>query len=178
MTEAIVRAESAVDYGVIERVLAVGDLAKLTPDERARLYFETCRSLGLNPLTNPFGYIHLNNQLRLYALKAATDQLRQIHGISISKIERAIVGGSAIATAYAHSADGREDSDVGIVCVDGLRGDALANALMKSVTKAKRRVTLSICGLGMLDESEISGVDGAAVVRVDAGGRVVPAAAP
>jgi hypothetical protein len=29
------------------------------------------------------------------------------------------------------------------------------NALMKAVTKAKRRVTLSICGLGMLDETEV-----------------------
>lgn len=26
---------------------------------------------------------------------------------------------------------------------------------MKAITKAKRRVTLSICGLGMLDESEL-----------------------
>ena len=32
--------------------------------------------------------------------------------------------------------------------------EAKANAMMKAETKAKRRVTLSICGLGMLDESE------------------------
>jgi hypothetical protein len=36
-----------------------------------------------------------------------------------------------------------------------LKGDALANALMKSETKAKRRVTLSIAGLGWLDETEL-----------------------
>lgn len=33
--------------------------------------------------------------------------------------------------------------------------EALANALMKAETKAKRRVTLSIAGLGLLDESEL-----------------------
>ena len=33
--------------------------------------------------------------------------------------------------------------------------NALANAIMKAETKAKRRVTLSICGLGMLDETEL-----------------------
>ena len=36
-----------------------------------------------------------------------------------------------------------------------LTGDALANALMKAETKAKRRATLSLCGLGFLDETEI-----------------------
>ena len=29
------------------------------------------------------------------------------------------------------------------------------NAKLKAITKAKRRVTLSICGLGFLDETEI-----------------------
>jgi hypothetical protein len=41
------------------------------------------------------------------------------------------------------------------VSIAGLKGDALCNALMKSETKSKRRVTLSICGLGLLDESEV-----------------------
>jgi hypothetical protein len=35
---------------------------------------------------------------------------------------------------------------------------------MKAETKAKRRVTLSICGLGFLDESELESVRGARVV--------------
>ena len=34
----------------------------------------------------------------------------------------------------------------------------LGNALSKAVTKAKRRATLSICGLGMLDETEIASI--------------------
>jgi hypothetical protein len=37
----------------------------------------------------------------------------------------------------------------------------LANALMKAETKAKRRATLSICGLGMLDETEVEDIQGA-----------------
>jgi hypothetical protein len=39
-----------------------------------------------------------------------------------------------------------------------LKGDALANALMKAETKAKRRVTLSLAGLGWLDETEIASI--------------------
>ena len=38
---------------------------------------------------------------------------------------------------------------------------------MKAVTKAKRRVTLSICGLGMLDETEVESIPGAKAVPVD-----------
>jgi hypothetical protein len=44
------------------------------------------------------------------------------------------------------------------VPIAGLRGEARANAMMKAETKAKRRATLAICGLGMLDESEMSGL--------------------
>lgn len=36
-----------------------------------------------------------------------------------------------------------------------LKGEDRANAIMKAETKAKRRATLSYCGLGFLDESEI-----------------------
>jgi hypothetical protein len=46
-----------------------------------------------------------------------------------------------------------------------LKGDALANALMKPETKAKRRVTLSIAGLGWLDETELETIRDARLVH-------------
>jgi hypothetical protein len=49
-----------------------------------------------------------------------------------------------------------------------LKGDALANALMKAETKAKRRVTLSIAGLGWLDETELETVKGLVTGAPDA----------
>lgn len=48
-----------------------------------------------------------------------------------------------------------------------LRGDAKANALMKAETKAKRRVTLSIAGLGWVDETEIDTIPDKRRVVVD-----------
>lgn len=42
-----------------------------------------------------------------------------------------------------------------------------ANAIMKAETKAKRRVTLSIVGFGMLDESELDTMARARIVTVD-----------
>jgi hypothetical protein len=54
------------------------------------------------------------------------------------------------------------------VATVGLKGDALANALMKAETKSKRRVTLSICGLGMLDETEVDTIPDARKVESEA----------
>ena len=45
-------------------------------------------------------------------------------------------------------------TSIGAVSIKGLQGENLANALMKAETKAKRRVTLSLAGLGWLDETE------------------------
>ena len=63
-------------------------------------------------------------------------------------------------TVFARGRDrtGREDEATGVVNIKGLGGEALANALMKAETKAKRRLTLSIVGLGFLDESEVEGL--------------------
>jgi len=49
-----------------------------------------------------------------------------------------------------------------------LKPDDRAHAVMKAETKAKRRVTLSLIGLGWLDESEIESIPDARPVRVDA----------
>jgi hypothetical protein len=140
---------------IIESVVIGGDLSKLTPEQRLSYYKSVCSSLGLNPLTKPFDYITLNGKLTLYARKDAADQLRKLHDVSITKLERERIDSIYTVTAYAQDKQGRQDSSIGAVNIDGLKGDALANAIMKAETKSKRRVTLSICGLGMLDETEL-----------------------
>lgn len=139
----------------IETVLISGDLSKLSPEQRVSYHNKVCETLGLNPLTNPFAYIKLNGKEILYAKRDATDQLRKIHKVSIKLVAREFKNDIYIVTANAKDPDGREDESTGAVTIGGLKGDALANALMKAETKAKRRVTLSICGLGMLDETEV-----------------------
>lgn len=140
---------------LIEQVVIEGDLAKLSPAQRIQYYADVCASLGLNPLTKPLEFIKLNGRLVLYAKRDATDQLRKIHSVSIYKLEKEVQGDVYVVTAYARDKNGKEDSDLGVVNVSGLMGDALANAMLKATTKAKRRVTLSICGLGLLDETEV-----------------------
>jgi hypothetical protein len=154
MTEAITKP----DADAIERVLVTGDLAALTPAQRVEYYSRVCTSLGLNPLTKPFAYIVLNGKLTLYALRDCADQLRKIHGVSIDLADAVMHGDVFVVKAKATDRTGRTDASNGAVSIKGLAGEALANALMKAETKAKRRVTLSICGLGMLDETEVETV--------------------
>jgi hypothetical protein len=144
--------------GAVEKTLIQGDLSALNENERLGYYKNVCESLGLNPLTKPFDYIRLNQKLVLYAKRDATDQLRKIHDVSIQITAREKLEDLYIVTAKARNAKGREDESVGAVSIAGLKGDALANAIMKAETKAKRRVTLSVCGLGMLDETEVETV--------------------
>lgn len=163
MTDAIATQEGAV---MLERVVLGGDLSKLSSQERMLYYRELCQSLKLNPLTQPFQYLNLSGRLVLYARKDATEQLRKQHGVSITKLEGMTTEGVYVVTAYAKDATGREDVATGAVAIENLRGESKANALLKAETKAKRRVTLSLCGLGMLDETEVESIPGAQVVEM------------
>ena len=149
---------------IIEQVVLAGDLSRLTAAQRTDYYAKVCASVGLNPLTRPFDYINLNGKLTLYAKRDATDQLRSKHKISITITERKREDDVYIVTARAKNAEGREDESTGAVSVAGLKNDSLANAMMKAETKAKRRVTLSICGLGLLDETELETIKDARLV--------------
>jgi hypothetical protein len=139
----------------IIKALMHGDLSSLTEQDKLLHYKMVCESVGLNPLTNPLQYLNLKGKLILYAGKNCTEQLRSIHHISIEITSRETISEVYIVTAKASFPDGRFDASTGAVDIAGLRGDNLANQMMKAETKAKRRATLSICSLGMLDESEV-----------------------
>lgn len=145
---------------VFERVI-MGDLEGLSPRQRV-LYVQTvCTETGLNWKTHPFAFIRLNGKLTMYATKNCTDQLRKIYGVSTRIAGQERIEDVLVVTVETTDNSGRQDMDIGAVTIGNLRGDALANAMMKAITKAKRRATLSICGLGMLDESEIETIPGA-----------------
>jgi len=155
------------DYNMLEKVLLQGDLSKMTPMERVHHYKTVTTSLGINEWTKPFEYIMLNNKLTLYATKNCTDQLRKLNNISIEIKQAEIKDGIFIVIAKATTPDGRSDEDIGAINIAGLKGDAYTNSIMKAYTKAKRRVTLSICGLSFVDESEIETIPNTQKINID-----------
>jgi ribosomal protein L12E/L44/L45/RPP1/RPP2 len=153
---------------ILERVIIAGDLSRLAPADRVQYYQAVCDSVGLNPLTKPFDYLSLNGKLVLYATKTATDQLRSIKGISIDGAERDLSDPDyATWLVTGHDAAGRVDTEIGTVTIGGLRGEAKANAIMKALTKGKRRLTLSLAGLGWLDETEVGSIPASQAAEVD-----------
>ena len=161
-------------FEAIERVITSGDLGKMKPEERVAYYWRVCESLGLNPLTRPFEYITLDGKMTLYVRKDATDQLRRVNGVSVTSMRAVTDEASGMLTVWAHGRDrsGREDEASGVVFIRGLGGNTLANAMMKAETKAKRRLTLSLVGLGFLDESEVESTNAAVEVVDPATGEI------
>lgn len=158
---------------ILEQVVAAGDLSKLSPTQRVQWYKMRCDAAGLDYRTQPFQYITLQGKLTLYATKTATEQLCLVRGISTQIVTRERADDLAIVVCRAVDRGGRYTDSMGAVSVAGLRGDALANALMKAETKAKRRAVLSLSGLGMLDETETETIPGAVVEPL-----VIPPALP
>lgn len=144
-------------------LMLTGDVGALNPAQKADLIQRLCRRFNLNPLTQPFAFIKLQGRIQLYALKNCTDQLRCNNGVSITVLDKEALDGVYVVTVQAQMGT-RTDTEIGAVSINGLKGEALANAKMKALTKAKRRVTLSICGLSLLDESEIDSIPNATPV--------------
>jgi hypothetical protein len=143
----------------IESLLIKGDLSKLNEQQRTEYYMRLCHSIGLNPMTQPFQYLTLNGKLVLYARRDCADQLRKINGISIEIVSQDKADGLLSIHVRAKDRDGRQDEDLGVVSFpENLKGEAAANTILKAVTKAKRRVTLSLSGLGFLDETEVADI--------------------
>jgi hypothetical protein len=168
------------DLAAIERVVMTGDLSRLTDDERRCYVRQLCDAIGLNPLTTPFIYLtDKKGKLVVYPTKDCGAQLRRLYNLSLEVLEEKVVNGAVVVRVRASMPGSggkttRIDDDIGAVKLEGGTED-YANALMKATTKAKRRATLSVCGLGFLDLDEQAErqMDAPPPVQVEA-----PAAAP
>jgi len=152
-------------------VLIIGDLKDLSPEQRVEYARSMGRSLGFNMLTRPFDYILFREfdggpeRLELYLNARGAAQLRKIHRISIvpGSLKRVIHDEHCMVSVDVRDGWGTTDSATGSLTLYKfknkekvpLMGREWDNAIMKCETKAKRRATLSICGLAMLDDSQL-----------------------
>jgi hypothetical protein len=147
--------EDVLSNSLYESLVDKGDISGLSIAEKGSYLQRLCESLKLNPLTQPFTFLKLNGKEVPYANRSCTDQLAHLHQITREIIKTEYIQDVYVVTCKASMPSGRSDISTGAVNVANLKGDTLANALMKAETKSKRRVVLSICGLGFLDESEL-----------------------
>jgi hypothetical protein len=124
--------------------------------------------MGLDPFTKPFDILRLNGKEVLYCTRSGTQQLNKLHKVShlITSRDTNAEAGVYIVTSKASLPDGRCTESIGAVNIAGLKGEMYANAIMKAETKAKRRATLDLLGLGVLDESEAETIPNASTVAL------------
>jgi hypothetical protein len=162
----------------IEKALIGGDLAGLNPDQRLAYYYSVCKALSFNALTKPFIYITLNGKLCLYATKDCAEQLRRRDSVSVTILSATLSDDKSVYKVHARATmpSGRTDESIGALSAvypervkdnsgnwrdhpkagKPITGEDLAGVCMKCETKAKRRVTMSICGLGIPSDDDIS----------------------
>ena len=148
---------------IANQLILQGDLSKLSANDKVRYYNGYCERMGLDPFTKPFDILRLNGKEVLYCTRSGTQQLNKLHKVShlITSRDTNAEAGVYIVTSKASLPDGRCTESIGAVNIAGLKGEAYANAIMKAETKSKRRATLDLLGLGVLDESEAESIPNA-----------------
>lgn len=159
---------SLTQSNVISQLILNGDLSKLSANDKIRYYNGYCERMGLDPFTKPFDILRLNGREVLYCTRSGTQQLNKLHQVSHLITSRELIEAVGVyqVTSKASLPDGRCTESIGAVNIAGLKGEAYANAIMKAETKAKRRATLDLLGLGVLDELETESIPNAEPVSL------------
>jgi len=139
----------------------IGDLEHLNEAKRNQYVLDVCEFLGVPP---ELGLITLTfmdsgdgkRNLICYVGKGATDIIRNACGIDVDEATESNGPGYVGWKVKGHDKTGRHEVAVGAVSIDGLRGTAVANAVMVAHTKGMRRMTLQFAGGGFLDVTELS----------------------
>lgn len=147
-----------------DEIFQTGSISILTMAQRSSYLYWFAKRFDLDPYTKPFDLIpDKQGKLFVYTNKSATDQLRKKHNLDDEILYKGplVLGDKVREDVYMvhvliKDPQGRKTENFGCIGMDGLTGDALANAIMKCITKAKRRATLDHCGLSMPDESELN----------------------
>ena len=144
------------EAAVTASIIIDGDLSRLHPSDKVLYYRGYCERLGLDPFTKPFDLLRLQGREVLYLTRSGAQQLNKMHGVSHQIISRELMAEPGIFQVIARATlpDGRFTESMAAVSIANLKGEQYCNSLMKAETKAKRRSTLDLLGLGILSEEE------------------------
>lgn len=141
---------------ILANIVINGDLSGLSEREQVEYYNRMCAHVGIDPVSRPFEYMTIDGKKVLYATKSATEQIRKRDNVSVVEMTKNFYKKVVEVQVKVENREGRTDIATGVVPIhERMTPAQIANALMKAETKAKRRATLSIAGLGMIDESEL-----------------------
>lgn len=152
------------DAAITSTLLLYGDMKRLTPEQKNEYYVYKCHLIGVDPACKPFDLLNLNGKEILYPNAICAQVLTANRGLSYRVTCKERVDDVYCVWVEVTDRDGRKTENMGAVNVGGLKGEALANAMMKAFTKGVRRSVFGSQGLGM-DESEIETIPGAVTTK-------------
>lgn len=142
-----------VDSAAILKLVAAGDISKLAPNEKLQVYVAKAQLMKIDPRVQPFDIIPRKNRdgeitsETLYPNARCANELRRLHSVSFGSTSLTFPDKDHVmAEVVVKLPSGRTDTDIGVVKI-GDKGFTKADAIMKAVTKAKRRATFSILGM-------------------------------
>lgn len=142
---------------IIDKVNSKG-LGVLNSNEYAAYYRHVCELYGLEPSLQPLERIKFRGgKDTLYATRKASEYLIKKHKLTVRIIDERQYGEAIKVTARIKNPETGQFIDswgAAVLC----KGNELENAILKAHTKAVRRGVLTLCGLGMLDESETENI--------------------
>lgn len=141
----------------LEAAMLGNDMSRLTDAERVGLVQGLCEYVGIPFVPGAFVYIPRKGGggLGLYASKLCAELIRGKHRIDIQVLDRAVENGVLTVRVKGTMPDGRSDESIGAVPISPkATADDAAMAYMKCETKAKRRVTFSLVGLGSIPSDD------------------------
>ena len=156
---------------------AAGDLSSLTKEELRVLYHSLCQQLGLDPELLPFYVIQTSDgKRRLYLNKGGAEALRKVHNITTNVLSSGFdpTGSFYQIVVEAVLPNGRKEQGIAVADLRGKKGVEAENAVLFAETKAKRRTTISLLGIGsiLMDESEALSIPGGVVGRIAPSGEI------
>lgn len=142
---------------IIDKVNSKG-LGVLNSNEYAAYYRHVCDMYGLDASLQPLERIKFRGgKDTLYATRKASEYLIKKHKLTVRVIDERQYGEAIKVTARIKNPETGQFIDSWGAAVLG-KGSELENAILKAHTKAVRRGVLTLCGLGMLDESETENI--------------------
>lgn len=171
-----------VNVDKIHEIVFNNNFQGMTKEQRLFYVNKLCEHLGLNPLLAPFQFIELGagreKKLTLYATKGCAEQLRFNSNVSTRIIEEKEENDMYMVKVEGSLPNGRVDQSIAylpLVAPERIWDNAtnrykttgkivrlshadLANAKMKCETKAKRRVTFSLCGVPFMDDIDVENI--------------------
>ena len=134
------------------------DWSKVTEDDKLRYAISICKALDIPTPLNPFKFINMKGKTVLYATKEAAELIAERNKISVNVVNKYLDKEQNIYVVEVRALmpHGRTFDNFAALSVAGLSGEARANAMMKTMSKAIRRVVFAAVGLSVMDEAELA----------------------